>query len=180
MFPCTGLLGLLLNPKTRIMNQNKRCFTPKLPDCCPNLLVLPCGRMLPRWWVVGRVVTGTLMYSWALCPRCPETPPPPYPRFWRCEQSRDLKQSQGPCGRHFVPGGWPPTTRNTLRHALSCRRLTRRNGTRAPKGPSALTGPGTLQRAVRARPTLRVCTCAVRVSPTPGRCLTDRCGFHNP
>ena len=29
--------------------------------------------MLPRWWVVFRVVTGKLIYYWALCPRFAET-----------------------------------------------------------------------------------------------------------
>ena len=27
------------------------------------------------WWVVFRVVTGTLIYDWALCAHCAETPP---------------------------------------------------------------------------------------------------------
>ena len=42
---------------------------------CVNLLFLPSGRMLPQWWVVFRVVKGTLPYHWALCPRCAGTAP---------------------------------------------------------------------------------------------------------
>ena len=33
----------------------------------PNLLSLPRRHMLPRWWGVFRVVTGTLTDYWALC-----------------------------------------------------------------------------------------------------------------
>ena len=53
VFPDTGLLGFFLSPKTHI----RLCFTLKMPHCCLNLLFLPCGRMLPSWWVVCRVVT---------------------------------------------------------------------------------------------------------------------------
>ena len=42
-FPYIGLLTFLLSLKTHI----KLCFTVKMPDCCLNLLFLPCGRMLP-------------------------------------------------------------------------------------------------------------------------------------
>ena len=42
VFPDTGLLRFLPNPKIQI----KRCFTLKMPDCRLNLF-LPCGRMLP-------------------------------------------------------------------------------------------------------------------------------------
>ena len=61
VFPYTGLLRFLLSPKTQI----KLCFTLKVPDCCPNLLFLSCGCLLPRRWVVCRVVTGAvrMMYS---------------------------------------------------------------------------------------------------------------------
>ena len=40
-----------------------------------NLLFLPCGRMLPQWWVVFRVVRGQLIYCWALYVHCAETLP---------------------------------------------------------------------------------------------------------
>ena len=33
------------------------------------------GTQPPRWWGVFRVATGTLLYCWALCPRCAEPPP---------------------------------------------------------------------------------------------------------
>ena len=49
-FPCTGLPRFLLSPKTQMMSQTNRCFTLKMPDCCLNLLFLPRGHMLPRWW----------------------------------------------------------------------------------------------------------------------------------
>ena len=45
---------------------NSLRFPLQMPDCCLNLLFLPRGRMLPRWWVV----TVKLNYKWALCPRC--------------------------------------------------------------------------------------------------------------
>ena len=40
--------------------QEELYFPLKMPDCCLNLLCLPYGRMLPLWWAVCRVVTGTL------------------------------------------------------------------------------------------------------------------------
>ena len=44
-----------------------------MPDCCLNLLFLPCcGHMLPRQQVVFRVVTGKLTYCWALYARAVE------------------------------------------------------------------------------------------------------------
>ena len=44
------------------MRESKPCFTLKMLDCCLNLL-LPCERVLPRWWVVFRVVTGRLIQT---------------------------------------------------------------------------------------------------------------------
>ena len=41
----------------------------------PNLLISPCGPVLPRWWVGFRVVTGPLACNWGLCGRCAQTPP---------------------------------------------------------------------------------------------------------
>ena len=38
VFPYIGLLSFLLSPKT----QMKQCFIAKMPDCCLNLLFLPC------------------------------------------------------------------------------------------------------------------------------------------
>ena len=38
---------------------------------CLNLLFLPCGRTLPRWWVVFKVVTGKLTYYGVLCSNAP-------------------------------------------------------------------------------------------------------------
>ena len=56
VFPYVGRLSFLLSPKTQI----KLRFPVKMPDCFANLLFLPCGRMLPSWLVVCRVVTGNL------------------------------------------------------------------------------------------------------------------------
>ena len=53
-----ALLRFLRSPKTQIT----LCFNLKIPDCCLNLLFLPCGRMLPEWRVVCREVTGDLPY----------------------------------------------------------------------------------------------------------------------
>ena len=47
VFPDTGLLRFLPSPKTQIMSSNKQCFTLKMPECCLNLLFLPCGRSSP-------------------------------------------------------------------------------------------------------------------------------------
>ena len=49
VFPDTGMLRSQLKPR----------FTLKMLDCCLNLPVLPCRRVLPEWWVICRVVTGT-------------------------------------------------------------------------------------------------------------------------
>ena len=43
--------------------------------CCLNLLFVPCGQMLPRWWVVFRVLMGKRYYDWVLCPCCAGMPP---------------------------------------------------------------------------------------------------------
>ena len=43
VFPCPGLLGLLLSSNSQIVSSNKLCFTLKMPDCCLNLLFLPRG-----------------------------------------------------------------------------------------------------------------------------------------
>ena len=52
-----------------------------MPDGCLTLLFLPSGHTLPRWWVVGRGVTGQLTHYWVLCAPCKNasstTQPPP-------------------------------------------------------------------------------------------------------
>ena len=51
---CTGLLRFVLSAKSQIMNQDKPCFTPKMPDCCPNLLLLSGRRSSPGGgWFAG-------------------------------------------------------------------------------------------------------------------------------
>ena len=65
--PGTGRLSCVLSPRP----QTKPRFTVKTPDCVPNLLVLPRGRMLPprcRWWAVRRAVTGHRTYGWSAVP----------------------------------------------------------------------------------------------------------------
>ena len=47
VFPYTGLLRFLLSAQNQIMSHSNLCFTLKMPDCCLNLLFLPCGCMLP-------------------------------------------------------------------------------------------------------------------------------------
>ena len=61
---------ILTQSKNSIMGKNKLCFTLKsrlLSVFYLHLVFLPCGRMLSQRWVVFRVVTGKLMYYWALC-----------------------------------------------------------------------------------------------------------------
>ena len=67
VIPYTGLLRFFFSPKTQIMSQTDLCFALKMPDCCLNPVFFACGHMLPRWWVVFRVVTGKQIYCWALC-----------------------------------------------------------------------------------------------------------------
>ena len=55
-----------------------------------NLLSLPCGRMLPRWWVVFRVVTGKLSYYGTVCARCRNASK----ETWLCTGCRD---NRGKC-----------------------------------------------------------------------------------
>mmetsp|Transcript_63819 Transcript_63819/g.106521 ORF Transcript_63819/g.106521 Transcript_63819/m.106521 type:complete len:241 (+) Transcript_63819:245-967(+) len=67
VFPDTGVLRVLLSPNTQMMSENKVCSTPKMPDCRLNLLVLPCGRVLPRWW---RLFSGLSPESQPTIGRC--------------------------------------------------------------------------------------------------------------
>ena len=57
---------ILTQSKTQIMTYNKIRFALQMPDFCPNLLFVRCG----RWWVVFRVVSGRATHYWALRPRC--------------------------------------------------------------------------------------------------------------
>ena len=49
--PRRRTVQFLTQSKTSDHRVNQPCFTLKMPDCCLNLLSLPCGRMLPP--VVG-------------------------------------------------------------------------------------------------------------------------------
>ena len=86
--------------QSKISNELKPCFTLKMPDCCLNLLFLPCGHMLPWCWVAVRVVTGKLPYHRVLCARCAETPPNPTPGWGWCA---------APCHRDPDRLGYPRT-----------------------------------------------------------------------
>ena len=59
----------ILTQKARMTRQNKLHFPLKTPDRCLNLLRLPCGRTSPGGGGCAGVVTGTLTYCWAPCPR---------------------------------------------------------------------------------------------------------------
>ena len=80
MAKVTAVTKVTVVPDTGLRNELKQTMfhienTRTLSVFYPNLLFLPCRHMLLRWWVVSRVVTGQLLYHWALCTRCAETPP---------------------------------------------------------------------------------------------------------
>ena len=79
VLPYTGLLRFLHSPKTEIMSENKLCFPLKMPHCCLNLLVLPCGRSFPcgEWcsgWSRERYFTTGMPALCACVQKSPHIP----------------------------------------------------------------------------------------------------------
>ena len=40
----------IVTQSEKILSSSKLYFTLKMPNCCLNLLLLPCGRSSPLWW----------------------------------------------------------------------------------------------------------------------------------